>query len=304
MNRPTESLRAHPLNASIYDADRDDSDLRRSIAEHGILTPLVIDQHDTILSGHRRWRVAQVNALEAVPVVVRQIDDPLDSETILIESNRQREKTASEVMREAEHIGRIEEVKAKARQRLAAEETNAKRRGEATLPPTLAEAKGETREIVAAKVGLKKSTFAKIEKVWNAAKDASKPEVQAVAQQQMARLDSGQTTVHQGWTAVQEAKAAEKVTTLPTPAPVADPFAGRPKVRAARLVKNGHKAMKATADFLLTSSPEEMVDALELIGGPDYLSPQLAQVGRWIADYQRILRHRRSGLQLVDSGGD
>jgi ParB-like chromosome segregation protein Spo0J len=45
--------------------------------------------------------------LATVPVIVRQIDNPLEAERVLIESNRQREKTVTETMHEAEHIARI-----------------------------------------------------------------------------------------------------------------------------------------------------------------------------------------------------
>jgi len=42
-----------------------------------------------------------------VPLIVREISDPLEAERILIESNRQRDKTPSEVMREADSLTRI-----------------------------------------------------------------------------------------------------------------------------------------------------------------------------------------------------
>ncbi len=81
----------------------------------GILTALTIDQDDMIISGHRRWGVAQEIGLSSVPVMVREVYDPLDAERLLIESNRQREKTTSKIHREAGELERIIGAQAKAR---------------------------------------------------------------------------------------------------------------------------------------------------------------------------------------------
>ena len=91
--RAPDTLRPHPLNERVYDADRDADELRASVATHGILVPLTIDQDGSILSGHRRWQAARAAGLDRVPVIVRDVADPLEAEHVLIESNRQREKT-------------------------------------------------------------------------------------------------------------------------------------------------------------------------------------------------------------------
>lgn len=201
VNRPLGVLRAHPLNARIYDAERDDSDLRRSISERGVISPIVIDQHGTILAGHRRWRAACALTLESVPVIVREIADPLEAERVIIESNRQREKTPSEVMREADHIGLIETAKAKARM-LA---------GQADPVANLPQGPGRTRDKVAEQVGMKTGTFRSIQKVWEAANDEAAPEpVRAVAHQQMTALDTKAATPHAAAKAVRQAKQQAK----------------------------------------------------------------------------------------------
>jgi len=140
-------------------------------------------------------------ALDSVPVIVRQIDNPLEAERILIESNRQRDKTASEVMREAEHIGRIEAAYAKDRSRASAEQTNAKRRGDTTvvanLPQPSSSQKGKTRDKVAEQIGMKRTTYRKVKNVHDTAHDEAAPApIRAVAQQQMAALNAGETTAH------------------------------------------------------------------------------------------------------------
>ncbi len=175
-----DTLRPHPLNEQVYDADRDAEELRASIAEHGILTPLVIDQHGTILSGHRRWQAARALGLDRVPVVVRHVDEPLVAEQVLLESNRQREKTYSERMREAEHV----------------------------------EGAGDTRTVaqVAEAVGLKRETYRKARRIYDTAAGKPGPEgtpppphAQRVATEQMAALDAGDTTPHAAAQVVAEA---------------------------------------------------------------------------------------------------
>ncbi len=199
------TLRPHPLNEQVYDADRDAEALRASIAEHGILTPLVIDQHGTILSGHRRWQAARALGLDRVPVVVRHVDESLVAELVLLESNRQREKTYSERMREAEHLERI--VAERNRRRMLA--------GKAADPlPTLVGGAGDTRTVaqVAEAVGLKRETYRKVRRVYDTA--AGKPgadgnpppaHAQRVAAEQMAALDRGDTTPHAASQAVGDA---------------------------------------------------------------------------------------------------
>jgi len=100
--RDPGALRAHPLNATIYGEPDADPAFIESIREEGILTPLTVDQDDTIISGHRRWHAATTLGLDRVPVVVREIADPLDATRLLIEANRQREKSYSQRMREAD----------------------------------------------------------------------------------------------------------------------------------------------------------------------------------------------------------
>lgn len=48
-----------------------DKELRASINELGILSPLTVKSDGEIISGHRRWRAAQELGLEDVPVLVR-----------------------------------------------------------------------------------------------------------------------------------------------------------------------------------------------------------------------------------------
>jgi len=132
--------------------------------------------------------VATALALDSVPVIVREITDPLEAESILIESNRQREKTLSDRMREAENLTRIVAEEAKAQQ-------GARTDLRATLHEGLSPIRTDT--AVAEVVGMKQRTYAKTKKVYDAATKGTAPEpVVAVARQQMVALDAGETTPH------------------------------------------------------------------------------------------------------------
>ena len=72
------------------------AELAASIAEHGILQPLIVteslDQPDRfwLIAGERRWRAAQQAGLESVPVIVREASTQQLLEWALVE-NAQRE---------------------------------------------------------------------------------------------------------------------------------------------------------------------------------------------------------------------
>lgn len=71
-------------------------ELSDSIAEHGIIQPLLVRPYDgpearyEIVAGERRWRASQLAQLHEVPVVVREMDDGTMLQIALIE-NLQRE---------------------------------------------------------------------------------------------------------------------------------------------------------------------------------------------------------------------
>lgn len=113
--RDPGALRAHPLNAAIYSEPDADPAFVESIREEGIIAPLTIDQDDQIISGHRRWHAARLLGLDRVPVVVRLVADPLDAIRLLIEANRQRARTYSQRMREADEWAGVMAAQAQAR---------------------------------------------------------------------------------------------------------------------------------------------------------------------------------------------
>ena len=70
------------------------ADLSASIAQHGVLQPLLVrpmpDGSYQLVAGERRWRASRMAGLTEVPVVIREMDERESAELALIE-NLQRE---------------------------------------------------------------------------------------------------------------------------------------------------------------------------------------------------------------------
>jgi len=167
-----------------------------------------------------RWKrterkIAALLGGRRVPVIVRDIADPLEAERVIIESNRQRDKTPSEVMHEADNLTRIfeEEARRKILEGASGGGQTAGRgrpKGEDSPTPTLVQgsrAERMTATKVAEAVGMKRSTHRKVKTVYDTANDAKvAAPIRAVAQRQMAALDTGETTPNAADRAVREAE--------------------------------------------------------------------------------------------------
>ena len=97
------SLKPHPLNNKIYSTNGNTEDLEVSIQENGLLDPIIISKDNTIISGHRRWNACKNIGLENVDV---RVEDFQDETIALVELNRYRNKTASELLNEIFHLER------------------------------------------------------------------------------------------------------------------------------------------------------------------------------------------------------
>ncbi len=207
-SRPVPSLRPHPLNGRIYGEESVPEDFLASVRERGIMTPLAVKPDGTIISGHRRWRAAVALRLESVPVQVVSYSSDLDEREAVLEFNRQREKSFSQRMAEAEELKAIETERARVRQ---ATSTGGPRPQLVEMLPQ-AEDKGKTRDRVAEAVGIGSGrTYAKAAKVWEAAKSGD-----IIAQALVDKLDRGQTTVH---AAYKQVKRTEDIARLPAAPP-------------------------------------------------------------------------------------
>ena len=103
----TPGLRMLPVSAMTPDPGQprrhfDDEaleDLARSIAQRGLIQPIVVrpNGHDyQIVAGERRWRAAQRARLHEVPVIVRELDDAEAMEIALVENIQRADLNAIE----------------------------------------------------------------------------------------------------------------------------------------------------------------------------------------------------------------
>jgi ParB family transcriptional regulator, chromosome partitioning protein len=86
-----ELLRANSRNPRRNFDTEELADLARSIAEHGLVQPILVRPEQTgpgfeIIAGERRWRAAQQARLHEVPVIVRDASDREALELAIIEN--------------------------------------------------------------------------------------------------------------------------------------------------------------------------------------------------------------------------
>ena len=103
-------LVSNQFSISIYgDPEVEIDDLLESIRVHGVLVPLVVAPGRAglgweVLSGHRRLASARVLGLTEVPCSVRVLRGRAARRLAVLEYNRQRQKTFSQSMREADAL--------------------------------------------------------------------------------------------------------------------------------------------------------------------------------------------------------
>lgn len=101
---PIEAISANPNQPRQSFGETELEELSRSIAEKGILQPIVVrplpgssnGQRYQIVAGERRWRAAQKARLHAVPVIVKELSDAETLEIALIENVQRADLNAVE----------------------------------------------------------------------------------------------------------------------------------------------------------------------------------------------------------------
>ena len=81
-----------------FDDDKID-DLAASIAEHGVLQPIIVtkkDKYYQIIAGERRWRASKKAGLKTIPAIVREYDEKKIREVALIENIQRQDLNALE----------------------------------------------------------------------------------------------------------------------------------------------------------------------------------------------------------------
>jgi ParB-like chromosome segregation protein Spo0J len=197
-----EALEPHPKNKEIYGDTDDVGDLdetfRESVAEKGVLEPLVITDGKQIISGHRRWLAAKAAGLDSVPVRYSEFDSELAEREALIEFNRQREKTRGQIVNEFEEMLEIE--KQRGRDSQGSRSTSGK---------NLAEVEGNAQTRAAERVNADVSgeTLRKGKNIKDKAESDDEPEeVREAAREAWDGLQSGEESFT---SAYQEVKTAE-----------------------------------------------------------------------------------------------
>lgn len=202
MHRKITELRPHPKNLEIYGVEPVSPELLTSIKLKGVMVPLTIKADGTIISGHRRYEAAKSAGIESVPVGIATFSNELDELEALIEFNRQREKTFTQKMREAEALEKIEKERARARQ------TATLMQGEERPVKEIFPERetGQTRDKVAKATGIGSGkTYDIAKKIWekaDAGDDAAKEIVQ--------KIDRGELTIHGGKKELEKEAKVEK----------------------------------------------------------------------------------------------
>lgn len=202
--KDTKLLRPHPENKSIYGEESIDRDLLQSIHDRGMLEPIVINDHNVILSGHRRWIAAKELKIDRVPCRIVSFENELDELEALIEFNRQRIKTFVQSMNEGDKLSIIASKRAKQRI-IAAQNNNAAIAASATLRQQVAENTGKTSEAVAEKIGMKPRTYEKAAAVWKRAKEGDEKALEFIE-----KVDKGEVTINKAYNEVIKKPAFEE----------------------------------------------------------------------------------------------
>ncbi len=182
-----DSVPSPELARQVVIDKTDTTDLLKSIGRDGIiLNPLVINEHDIIISGNRRWVAALQLGLTSVPVEVKSSANEVEEKRAILDYNLYRQKTFSQRMREAELLREI--AGGRAKQKMLAG------RRDPTL--ILGEGSGkrhnrETAAIVGTQVRMGRATLRKAQEIWSKAKEGDQKAAELIG-----ALDRNGTSVN------------------------------------------------------------------------------------------------------------
>ena len=184
-----DSLKPHPLNSQIYSSSKPDELLLESIRANGLLEPVVVDLQNRVISGHRRVEALKILGIDRVQVRTINENDSQRLEELLIEHNRYRVKTASELVREIKHLHMLWGKRQGQRSDLTSIKFDGSRRE-------------DTRQRVSKKLGISTGNIHKLlfieERMPNVMKD----------------LDEGVVSTHQAWLHAKKLEREEQYSQL------------------------------------------------------------------------------------------
>ena len=165
-----KDIKPHPINSQIY-INSNLEDLECSIQENGLLEPIVVNKSNVVISGHRRLQSCINLGLKQVDVRVKDFDDELIA---LVELNRYRSKTATELINEI----------------LILEDEYSKKikRGRPKKGVSVSTFNGKVRDRISKLIGLSNSKIQRLKYIHNNWKDI------------LSLIDDGKITINQGYT--------------------------------------------------------------------------------------------------------
>ena len=194
---PDEIL-ANPFSTGIYgDPSGEVDDLIESIRTEGILVPLVVVRQGAgwqVVSGHRRLACARVLGLREVPCEVRTFPSPAAQNRAVLEYNRQRRKTFSQLMREADALEELHAAQSRERRLANLRQFRAVEAGSSESRDS-DDRTGRSDVAVARALGLGgKDVYRQARAVWKTA-SAGDPR----AQSSVAQLDARTKSIHSAY---------------------------------------------------------------------------------------------------------
>jgi ParB/RepB/Spo0J family partition protein len=219
-----ERIRPNPFSLTIYgDPAAEVDDLIESIRTHGVLVPLVVAPSKSkapgadaepfeLISGHRRLACARALGLAEVPCEVRPLVTVEARRRAVLEYNRQRRKTFSQMMREADAMEALLAAPARRnrfanlRQFQTEDGVAGRRNSDARTGP------GRTDATVARAIGLGgKDLYRQARALWQVAREGDPR-----ARSSLEALDAGARTIH---AAYKDLRRRDRFTTgfRPTP---------------------------------------------------------------------------------------
>jgi ParB-like chromosome segregation protein Spo0J len=185
-------LKPSAFSESLYgDSAADVGDLLTSIQGEGLLVPLVVSPLVAgweVISGHRRLACARALGWPEVPCEIRTFSSKAARQRAVLEYNRQRTKTFSQRMREADALEALHARGAQERRRanliqFQATETESRNSDDR---------RGRTDDRVARALGIGgKDLYRQARAVWKAAQEGD-----ARARSSVRQLDAGTKTIH------------------------------------------------------------------------------------------------------------
>jgi ParB family transcriptional regulator, chromosome partitioning protein len=188
-------LKPSAFSLAIYgDPSVECADLLESIRRESILVPLVVVADGgrwEVLSGHRRLACARTLGCVEVPCQVRDVPSGAARQRAVLEYNRQRRKTFSQMMREADALEAL--LGAEARSRRRQNLFQYQEQGvSATVGRKSDDRAGRTDTAVASAIGLGgKDTYRQARVLWRLAESDDIRAVHALAQ-----VDAGTKTIN------------------------------------------------------------------------------------------------------------